>query len=57
MSNDCMVMNSMNTGSMGLNVCPHLSVLHCPMQVEALWQAHSPPKQPYQISKMTRFSS
>jgi hypothetical protein len=37
----------------GMDVCPRLSVLWCPLQVEALRRAHHS-KQSYQISKQPK---
>jgi hypothetical protein len=42
--------NTRNAGR-GMDVCPRVSVLCCPVQVEALRQADPPSKESYQMSK------
>jgi len=53
----CMALDHSNAGIMGsyptqgMNVCPHFSVLCCPVQVRALYWASSPSNSPAKYLK------
>jgi hypothetical protein len=59
-SKACTVCDCSNIGitgsnpALGMDVCPHVSVLCCPVLVEALCQADPPSKESYQNVSLSR---